>query len=310
MEEIAVVLAADDNYAQHGAVACASILWNHKGNLPVHFYFLSDGISAGKQGGIASTVTNLKGIVTFIPTQNLEIHAHTSGHVNRAAYLRLMIPDLLPPAVTKAIYLDTDLLVLDDIQQLWDTDLEGKPLAAVPDLGILSSHRMREQKQDTLGLELGDSYFNSGVLIMDLAAWRKNGYTRQVMDCVEKGNFRHHDQDGLNKVFRRNWQKLPLRWNVIPPVFTLPVKILKKASWRALALDAMEHPAVFHWAGRYKPWEFAPNGTFNQKYYDYLAKTAFADAKMPQPGKDMSGKSIFRQNVRMKLADLWKKWLG
>jgi lipopolysaccharide biosynthesis glycosyltransferase len=42
MEEIAVVLAADDNYAQHGAVACASILANHKQGLPVHFYFFSD----------------------------------------------------------------------------------------------------------------------------------------------------------------------------------------------------------------------------------------------------------------------------
>ena len=186
-------------------------------------------------------------------------------------------------------------------------DLGGNPLGAVPDLGILASSRMRRQKEETLGIKEGKLYFNSGVMVMDLKAWRENQYGPQVIRCVEEGNFRHHDQDGLNKVFQDNWQPLPLRWNVIPPVFTLPVKVLKKSRWRNLALEALERPAVFHWAGRYKPWEFAPKGHFNEKYYTYLAQTAFAGARMPQPGTDMRGKSVTRQELRLKLAELWKK---
>ena len=307
MEEIAIVLAADDNYAQHGAVACASILANHRGNLPIHFYFFNDGISEEKSAGLAATVTQLKGTITLIPTAQIEVKAFISGHVNRAAYLRLLIPELVPQSLQRVIYLDTDLVVLDDIQELWDMDLGGKPLGAVPDLGILASSRMRRQKEETLGIKEGELYFNSGVLLMDLAVWRKENYGPQVMDCVENGNFRHHDQDSLNKVFRKNWQLLPLRWNVIPPVFTLPVKVLKRSRWRNLALEALERPAVFHWAGRYKPWEFAPKGQFNEKYYTYLALTAFSGAKMPQPGRDMGGKSVLRQELRLKLAGLWKK---
>lgn len=307
MDEISIVLASDDNYAQHGAVACASILVNHRGMVPIHFYYFDDGISEAKQAEIAATVTGLKGIITFIPTAGKEIQAHTSGHVNRAAYLRLLIPELLPRDVERVIYLDTDLVVLDDIQELWEMDLEGKPLGAVPDLGILASSRMRRQKEETLGIEEGELYFNSGVMVMDLKAWRENQYGPQVIRCVEEGNFRHHDQDGLNKVFRDNWKPLPLRWNVIPPVFTLPVKVLKKSRWRNLALEALERPGVFHWAGRYKPWEFPPKGHFNEKYYTYLASTAFAGAKMPQPGTDMRGKSVTRQELRLKLAELWKK---
>ena len=295
MDEISIVLASDDNYAQHGAVACASILANHRGIAPIHFYYFEDGISEEKQAGIAATVTKGRGTITFIPTAQKEIQAHTSGHVNRAAYLRLLIPELVPENVNRVIYLDTDLVVLDDIQELWEMDLEGKPLGAVPDLGILASSRMRRQKEETLGIEEGELYFNSGVMVMDLKAWRENQYGPQVIRCVEEGNFRHHDQDGLNKVFRDNWKPLPLRWNVIPPVFTLPVKVLKK------------RPGVFHWAGRYKPWEFPPKGHFNEKYYTYLASTAFAGAKMPQPGTDMRGKSVTRQELRLKLAELWKK---
>ena len=115
MEEIAVVLAADDNYAQHGAVACASILANHKKILPIHFYFFSDGISETKEAALAATVTQQQGSITFIPTGSLEIKAHTSGHVNRSAYLRLLIPKLVPRTVDRVIYLATDLVVLDDI---------------------------------------------------------------------------------------------------------------------------------------------------------------------------------------------------
>lgn len=227
MDEISIVLASDDNYAQHGAVACASILANHRGERPIHFYYFDDGISEEKQAGLAATVTGLQGSITFIPTAGKEIQAHTSGHVNRAAYLRLLIPELVPQAVHRVIYLDTDLVVLDDIQELWEMDLQGKPVGAVPDLGILASSRMRRQKEETLGIQEGKLYFNSGVMVMDLEAWREKQYGPQVIRCVEEGNFRHHDQDGLNKVFQDNWRPLPLRWNVIPPVFTLPVKVLK-----------------------------------------------------------------------------------
>ena len=309
MEEIAVALAADERYAQHGAVTCASILLQHRGGLPVHFYFLSDGISEEQESGIAATVTNLGGIITFIPTGNIKIEAHTSGHVNRAAYLRLLLDQLLPASVTKVIYLDTDLLVLDDIEKLWNTPLGGPPLAAVPDLGILCSKRMVKQKEVTLGLKAGDPYFNSGVMVLDLAAWRQHHYGQQVLEKVEQGAYRHHDQDGLNLVFQGNWMPLPLRWNVIPPVFTLPLKVLSSGQWKTSAIRAAENPAVFHWAGRYKPWEFARDGAFNEKYYDVLAKTAFADAPMPQPSKDMKGKSILRQELRMKLAGVWSKLL-
>lgn len=307
MDSIAIVMVSDDNYAQHGAVVCASILVNHKGELPIHFYYFDDGISEEKQAGIAATVTERKGTITFIPTVQREILDHTSGHVNRAAYLRLLIPELVPQSLQRVIYLDTDLVVLDDIQELWDMDLGGKPLGAVPDLGILASSRMRRQKEETLGIKEGKLYFNSGVMVMNLTAWREKQYGSQVIRCVEEGTFRHHDQDGLNKVFQDNWQPLPLRWNVIPPVFTLPVKVLKKSRWRNLALEALEHPAVFHWAGRYKPWEFPLQKNFNQKYYDYLNKTALKDKYLAQSSGYKKNKVFSVQEIQCNLAALIRK---
>lgn len=107
-----------------------------------------------------------------------------------------------------------------------------------------------------------------------------------------------------------NWKNIPLRWNVIPPVFTMPLKVLCHTSLRVKALEAMKNPAVFHWAGRYKPWEFPLEGPFNRLYYSYLKWTTFRDHPMPQPSADMKGKSIKRQNLRMKWAGFWRKILG
>ena len=188
--------------------------------------------------------------------------------------------------------------------------MQGKPLAAVPDYGIMASKRLMKQKHEVIGLPLDSLYFNSGVVIMDLEQWRKHDYAKQVIELAAVGNLPHHDQDALNKVFLGNWTVLPMKWNVIPPVFNLFSKILFNSDLCKNAIAARKDKAILHFAGRYKPWEFELHKGFNDAYYFYLQKTKFANVKMPQPGKNMKGKSITRQMVRLRIADFWQGLLG
>ena len=55
-------------------------------------------------------------------------------HLTKDTYLRFLAPEILPDGVSRVIYLDSDLVVLDDIGGLWDIDLAGNPLGAAPDL--------------------------------------------------------------------------------------------------------------------------------------------------------------------------------
>ena len=235
---------------------------------------------------------------------------YTSGHISKAAYFRLAIPRILPASVKKVIYFDVDLLVLGDIQELWNLDMKNQPVAAVADYGIMASDRMMKQKKEVVGIADNASYFNSGVMVIDVESWRKNNYSETVIDIASKENFPHHDQDALNKVFINNWMELPLKWNVIPPVFNLLWKILFKSRFRTNAIKAKKQPAIFHYAGRYKPWEFYLNKGFNEKYYEYLAVTEFSNEKMPQHSKNMKGKSINRQLIRIKIAEVWMRVFG
>lgn len=305
MEKINVAFAADNNYAQHVAVAIASVIKNIKSKNSLRFFLLSDGIENTLLNRIKETVSRLHAELVIIDLSKvLDFEkVYTSDHISRAAYFRLALPDILPSNVTKIIYLDTDLLVLDDITKLWEMDLEGMPLAAVPDYGIMASNRSMKEKQKTIGLPKEADYFNSGVMVIDVSKWRKYGYAQAVADVVAKHKLRHHDQDALNWVFVGKWKKLPLSWNVIPPVMQLLPKILFHEKFRKNALAARKSISILHYAGRCKPWDFARAKGFNELYYDDLALTAFAKEPMPKAGADAKGKSLFRQRFKIKLAD-------
>lgn len=303
-----IVFSSDDNYAQHTAVAMASILLNTSNPAKIRFFIIDDGITDDKKSKINGTAESLQSTVEFITVKNKQLmQGFVSGEISRACYFRIDIPNILPAEVTKVIYLDCDLLLYDDIQILWNTDIGDYPLAAVCDYGIMASKRLRRQKAKCIGLPYKADYFNSGVLIMNLDAWRKADYSGKVIEIVQKNKFPNHDQDALNKVFMNNWYVLSLRWNVIPPVFNLFMKILKSELLRKNAVEAKKNPAIFHYAGGYKAWEYKLYQGFNDQYYKYLAYTDFKDAVMPQPDKRRKNRSIKRQLIRLKIADVLTK---
>lgn len=301
MEGIKVVVAADNNYAQHAAVVIASIMANTRAK-EVCFYVLSDAIAEDRKEKIAATANSLGAMINFIELSQVNSFEglFTSGHISRAAYFRLDLARLLPNTVKRIIYMDVDLVFLKDIQELWYTDLEKLPLGAVPDLGILSSDRMMEQKRKILGVAREDGYFNSGVMLIDLEQWREEACSQKLLDLAAKQQLRHHDQDALNMFFKKRWQPLPLKWNVIPPVFNLYFKLLFNSQYRKLALEARRNMAVMHFAGRVKPWNFSEQPSFNKDYYRYLALTPFATEAKGNAGEKESIGKVLR---RLKLAD-------
>ncbi len=306
-----IAFASDNNYAQHTAVAMASILKCTRLPEQVHFFLIADSLTAENQAKIEQTVKELKGRIDFLHSSNpLLKELYVSAQLSRTAYFRLELPELLPADVEKVIYLDCDLLVFADISELWDFDMQGRPLAAVADFGIMASKKSRKQKAEYIGLAKEAPYFNSGVLLMDIRQWRIAGYAKQVERLAASREYPHHDQDALNRLFMGNWAELPLRWNVIPPVYHLFLKILCSRDLRARAIAARQHSAILHYAGGYKPWEYKPYRGFNEVYYHYLADTAFRDAVMPQPDTRRKGRSIRRQLLRLKVADLWARLLG
>lgn len=306
-EYINIVFASDDNYAQHTAVAMASILLNTSSPEKIRFFLIDDDIKDDSKSKIKISVENLGGNIEFVKIKNNKLaNCYVSGELSRASYFRLDIANILDETVDKIIYLDCDLLVYDDISKMWNIDIKGTPLAATCDLGIMASSRIRKQKNECIGLPFDEPYFNAGVLIMDLKQWRERDYAQEVISLAANNKFPNHDQDALNKFFMGKWCQIPLRWDVIPPVFNMFLKVCIKSDFRKMAIEAKKNPAIFHYAGGYKPWEYEIHLGFNEKYYEYLAKTEFRNAVMPQFDKRRKNRSIKRQMWRLKWAKLFK----
>jgi lipopolysaccharide biosynthesis glycosyltransferase len=60
----------------------------------------------------------------------------TSGHLSAVTFARLLLPELLPAETETVVYLDSDLIVCDDLSELCDLGLGELPVAAVQDYAV------------------------------------------------------------------------------------------------------------------------------------------------------------------------------
>lgn len=307
---IAIAMAADARYAQHATVAMVSIAAQAAHPEHIRFYFLADHVADDVLARMRASLEPQGIRMQVIPySSDAKDKLYVSGQLSATAYTRLSLAELLPENVERVLYLDCDIIVMADIMQLWQCDLQGHALGAMKDFGIMASRKSWQQKKQLMALQDGVAYFNSGVLLLDLQTWRQRQYGQQLQRIVEEHQFPHHDQDALNLLFGGQWQELPLRWNIIPPVYNMFLKVLCRGRFRREAIQALQQPALIHYAGGYKPWEYALHQGFNDLYYKYLAQTAFCDVPMPQFDARKKHRSIARQMRRLQWGRCWAKLL-
>lgn len=303
VDDIILVVACDDNFAQHAAITLMSAYESIKSNRNIRSFILDGGISEIKKRKIVNSMKIYDVDITFIKiNEDVFEKMYTSHQYSVATYYRLSLPKLLNN-FKKCIYVDCDLLFYDDIEKLWNINLNGHPIGAIEDIGLTTSKKGFLEKQNDIGLKRDSLYFNAGVIIMDLEKWRENDYSRKAIDLAINNNFKSHDQDVLNKLFMDNWQQIDLRWNVMPPITYMYPKILFSRKYRDKALIARKNPGILHYAGRYKPWEFKEYQEFNMHYYDLWKKSAFKDEVMPQLSKQNIGRNFNKELLRLRLAD-------
>ena len=251
-KEIHDVGGVDDRYAQHLAATFASVMANHRRGATIRFYVLSTGLLPDNERKLASTVEKFGASVRFVKVDGASFADFpVTGHINRAMYLRLAIPRALPEDVGKVLYLDSDTIVTEDIAEVWETDIAGVALAAVRDTWAY-------YRCDSLGLSPG-AYFNSGVLLLNVARWRTEAIDIKVLAYIaERGEKLHFpDQDALNAVLSGDWLELPHRWNAVDMKLWTETK----------------PPSIIHYTDVSKPWHRDNQHRFKREYYRYLRLT-------------------------------------
>lgn len=276
-----IVCATDDNFVQHCCIMLVSLLFNNK---DVNIFILTEGLKYENEVIIREEIERLNGSVNFCKVDSEIVskfpmpELNGLSHISRATYYRLLIADILPQKLSKAIYLDCDMIINGSIKPLWDIDLSDYALAASLQVGY-GSEAVR------LGYPIKYGYFNAGMNVINLEYFRRNNISERLINYI-KENFskiKFHDQDVLNAVLHEKTLHVMPQWNLTSIAF---VPFLKRRGDRIkgkLINDYSEEknnikkyrnsPNILHYVSKPKPWQIGCIHPLYDMYYLYAEKT-------------------------------------
>ena len=186
---------------------------------------------------------------------------YTRDYYSKTTYFRLFIPDLYPE-YDKALYLDSDVILLTDVANLYNVDLENNLVGGVPDDVIQTIEVFQEYAEKVVGVASYKNYFNAGVLLMNLKELRKFEFQEKFLYSLDRIKFSvAQDQDYLNRLCKGRVKILNSSWNRMP--------IAKKN------VDESEIKLI-HYNLAYKPWHFE-NILYKDYFWENAQKTEFFD---------------------------------
>lgn len=197
----------DENYVLPTKVSIASLV-DAVGDAEVTIHVILDNVAEASRKQLLDLQTANVRMRLFDELPSLDGINATHAYISRAAFLKFFIGDIIRD-VDIILFVDGDTLLFKGFLSIFDTDISKVYAAVVPDMVAM-------RKLDC-HIELGlQSYFNSGVMLLNLDRIRKEGISRKlVKDMGTRKNVRFMDQDSLNAVFDGNVIQKSIAYNCI-----------------------------------------------------------------------------------------------
>lgn len=260
-ETIHICLSCDDNYAMHTASTISSIISNASKGVELVFYILNKSLynlNKERLSALCETEFSRVEFVQINPDDFSDCPIPKGLHFSVETYFRLKIAALFQH-LDKVLYLDSDITVLGDVKELWDTDVEGFYAAAAVDIcpvGHLDKYIDRSQ------------YFNAGVLLINSKKWREDYLEKKFFDFIKNHgeDIIWVDQDVLNVILFGNIKFLPREWNME----------YNAACDNVTHLYEKSQIKLIHNISKDKPWSSNIKHKYQDDYFKYLCKTPWA----------------------------------
>lgn len=270
MTKIIVAYAPDTNVLPITLVSMASILKNARKHDEIEFVIM---YAAGHlEDKYAQMLDNLKSIKNYtlnmvkIDEKIFDGFPCSKWGINEA-WFRSLLADLLPNE-EKVLYLDCDTLVKNSLDELFKIDLEDNLVGVVEDAV--------KSKENAERIALSDFYFNSGVLLINLKAWRKTDFFNKLKNIVMTDAKISNEYDALNKACEGLKHLLPPKydylhiwWNKNKPQYD--EKYMKEY------LKAEENPVIVHFTGA-NPDASGCKNKFVAEFWEYAKLVPAYDA--------------------------------
>ncbi|SEM45485.1 Glycosyl transferase family 8 [Pseudoxanthomonas sp. GM95] len=219
-----------------------------------------NGFTPGQAEAVLDQIQRLGLIGIAMPAVELpDTVSFNKTHVPRSALARFLIPEHLPAQYTHITYIDGDTQIVGDIRPLAVLEVPDGRIAAAGDKAWLGYHlhdRSLGPYLHGLGLESQDDYFNSGVFSISRVTMETLFPQAMAFFLAHSTLCRYHDQSALNAVFKGRRDVLSPRYNWI-------------SDYAPLDMAGRFKPAILHFTGGGKPWQYAGapwNGVFMPQY--------------------------------------------
>lgn len=262
--EIPIFFACDEGFVKYTMVSMKSIMENADRSRKYHIYILHMGITEATQAKVLAMADEEFAIDFVDVTDKMRSIADKlpiRDYYSNTTYFRLFIPDMFPQ-YRKALYIDSDTIVVGNIAELYDHKL-GKLYAGVcPDRVVAQTDILGDYVEKVLGVKR-TRYFNAGVMLMNCSQFRENHLLDEFLEMLHIYLFVvAQDQDYLNLICKNQVLYMEPKWNA--QVFG------------ELACPE-EEVGLFHFNMAAKPWHYE-DCRLAEYFWKYAKMTADYDA--------------------------------
>jgi lipopolysaccharide biosynthesis glycosyltransferase len=258
-----IAIAFDKNYLNPFYALIASILINNS-EAEIRFHCITRDVSELIKKQIVDYLTSFNSTINFYEI-NEEIISNfvIMNHWNTSVYFKLFFPLFVKSEIKTLLYLDTDTLVVNSLEELFNTQLNDKIAAVIKDEHV--------GNEAYFELHNRENYFNSGVMLIDIKKWNELTISQKVIkylnDYPEK--IIYVDQDALNVILENKYLLIPEKYNYTFSHF-------KDIPSRTEITNLLNFVVIIHFTIS-RPWNLLCENRLNQQYKLYLSKYPYSN---------------------------------
>lgn len=260
--EIPIFFSVDNNYIKFMAVTIQSLIENSSENYVYNLRVLYTDISNENMERIKKmSKDNIK--IEFVDLNyyidRIKDKLYTRDYYSKSTYFRLFLPNLYPN-YEKILYLDSDIVILDDVAKLYNINIKNCLLGAATEETAIYTQEIKNYAKRVIGVSDNKHYFNAGILLMNLKELRDFGLQEKFLYLLEKNIYSvAQDQDYLNRMCKGRVKYINQMWNKSPaPIKNVNINKIK----------------IIHYTLARKPWH-NDSVLYSEYFWKYAKKTEF-----------------------------------
>ena len=260
-----IAFGIDANFTIGTGVLIYSILQHNSKNMVFHIFtdnMYADDIARFKQ--LCNNNDNIC-IVIYYMNQETFSKLPVSFNWTQATYYRFAVCKYLQSTANSVLYLDSDILCLNNFEYLFEKTFNDKIAMVVSDIPEMIAYAKKNLSSNF------KIYFNAGMMYINLREWAKQDISNKAIDLLQKNNFEFHDQDALNILLL---DKTIILNNQFDTIYNL-----------ALTNRTIHKNTIFlHYVGKAKPWQlWAQYHQITKLWLKYKNSSPFKDVPILSP---------------------------